>query len=705
MSGFSDNQPLSSSQFVPPQSAQPHHSLFGGPSSDVGPPSSQPEPLQRSIFGGGGSQDVPSEPDLDYDLTGQGPTIEEEDDFDKLLRERPLDSDYGSDGESFHGSEDDSTQKRQTPEKAGSRERSILPVKTLVPQTYVLNRGLDLPPGVERPNRWTDDPSAYLRVIAEEKGTFDAMLTSRGRDLAAHLYNAYAMRSQANQPWDADRDPKEEEDDDDEEKTFSLPRGWVAWPLPADCVPRADEAVRRRLDGPETVRMPPDPRPSAELEESIIATMMKTAKETFKSREWDDDELKSNRVTKTPDPDAMVDEDEEKQHEKQPTSTTSLRPVVQSDDGVSRQQLRPLSRNVISQLDRLLTGLHHSMIGKIRGDDSASDSETDSDDDQSRSRSRRRSGSRSLSRGRKRIRRHSRHSQTSNDRSSILRSSPAAESDDESMRNASDSRGRSPSSQDGIRRVSRNKRAPRDWSEVMGLAGMMGLPSDAVRRASQRCAGLFSQDMTFRTLQEGRIERTQRLPDSTWAYAYVDNGSDSEGETGPAESAKHKRGPKSKSQPQSRRQSQAPRSRSRLAETPDVVSTSNMKGLVSHDTSPDKLATGGKRPYRRTDLVCPINVCPRHTKGFSRTWNLNQHMKRVHPSYGRERSQSVPGGEIMDSQLSGELVCPVEGCSRHTHPFTRMWNLKEHMKHVHQWYQPAHEQTEDVSGAGVIVID
>jgi hypothetical protein len=57
----------------------------------------------------------------------------------------------------------------------------------------------------------------------------------------------------------------------------------------------------------------------------------------------------------------------------------------------------------------------------------------------------------------------------------------------------------------------------------------------------------------------------------------------------------------------------------------------------------------GKGNHRKTDIICPIKRCSRHRNGFSRTWNLNLHMKRVHPGYTpgdreRSRSQSTPGG-------------------------------------------------------------
>ena len=161
--------PPSTSQFVPPQSAQPYRSIFGGPSSDATPlPSSQPELPRRSIFGGPSSSHVgpKSEP------MNQGP---EYDEFEALLRERPLEADYNSEGESFQGSIDGEDglgleSEPDWPQKPRSRTVSNSPGITVRPPpssstTYVLDRGLDLQPGVTRPNRWDGASSTYRRLI------------------------------------------------------------------------------------------------------------------------------------------------------------------------------------------------------------------------------------------------------------------------------------------------------------------------------------------------------------------------------------------------------------------------------------------------------------------------------------------------------------------------------------------------------------
>lgn len=201
----------------------------------------------------------------------------------------------------------------------------------------------------------------------------------------------------------------------------------------------------------------------------------------------------------------------------------------------------------------------------------------------------------------------------------------------------------------------------------MGLASMMGLPSAAVMRASNRCADLFGQDMTFRVFHEGRIEQANRLPDSTYEYAYFESESEeSEREPTPATERKRKRRSRERSA------SQAKRSRSRPAPTPTPGGPSttamptaaagpsdarNRRSSPQRQREPTPRGRGRGMKRDKADLVCPLRLCPRHTEGFSRTWNLNLHMKRVHPGYTpkerqRSRSQSVPAPEVIDIDSS-----------------------------------------------------
>jgi hypothetical protein len=650
------------SDFRPPESGQHRKSLFGGPSSDVVQPSSPPVPARRSLFGGQASQDDPPHP-IEVDETIDERDEDAENDFDVLMRERPLEAHYDSDGDSFHGSDNDQKASmprrfRSSPIEASSQPTIIGPIE---PIYYTVDRGLDLRPGARRPNIFTGNPSTWRKYNADDIGAYEAMLTNRSRDLAAHLYNAHAIRRRT-------RATSENTGVDDESR-IAVPRRWTAWPLPAAHVPRLDDVIKEMLDDPGNMRMEPDPRPSADLEECITAIMSKTAKEKFRAREWDYEEIRNDAKKLLDGDEIMQDEFPQKEEDDdEPIDTTSFEPIIQLDDDKSAQQLRPLARNILTQLDRLLMGLHYSMKGRMLEDVSGDERPFDTEDESSKRLSR------SQSRGRKRTRRDSPQKQTPH-RITSARMSSGLESVDESLPDASRSRDQSRisyASQDQEEGSSFKGRLKlRDWSEVMGLASMMGFPSDVVMRSSKRCADLFGEDLEFRTLPEGHIRKKQKA-DGQEQYAYTESESEIDSDTQLTQPSPQpitdstpktnpKTNPKANKKPRSkpRSQSKATPSRRKPLKSPAIVPTSSPSASPEPSIGPSRPSSRprsrsvskpasqsrehgleresrparpgiGKGPHRKADILCPYKDCPRKSNGFSRRWNLNQHMKKAH---------------------------------------------------------------------------
>ncbi|KAJ5659329.1 hypothetical protein N7507_005780 [Penicillium longicatenatum] len=645
MSSFPEDQPPSS-QLLPPQSAQVRGSIFGGPSNAVDPPSSRSLRPRRSIFGGPSSQNVVPESELQSEPMSEIVADEEDDDLDLTLGEEPLNAYHDSSGDSSYQESSDEEAKKPKKRATSAKSSSSLVSQSQPPKegaqkiTYVLHRGIDLPPGQERPNRWTESPSRYRRAIEGEQGVYDALMDSRAQDLAAHLYNTYVAYRQPKQQ-DNSGDPQRSEE---EEKSFR--KRWVAWPMPAPWVPRASEAPLRELDGSFEFQMPSDTRPSAELEECVIATMMKAARERFEAREWDelsdDENAKVPAEENTPDPDMMEVDNDETNHQNENEGHQSdsgkrkrRMPIISVDDGASGLKLRPLSRTAISHLDQLLMGLHHSLKNRGRDVYDSDDSATDTDDDgsRSRSRSRHKGRKRSHSRGRK-LGREDRRSGKASREISGLRSSPRIESKSHDPNENAESMDRS-----SALMVKMLQRFPlRDWSEVMGVASMVGLPPKAVKRAAKRCADLLEQDMAFRTFHEGRIEKVGRLPNQTWDYDYVESETDDENDI---ESGRpHKRRTQSRNSSRGATRSPSRQPHAASAVVPAVIPAPPPVSVSLPGSSNQKTAqkpTPARQPgfenssRRQGVLFCPFSSCSRSQKGFSRTWNYNQHMKNRHP--------------------------------------------------------------------------
>ncbi|OJK03869.1 hypothetical protein ASPACDRAFT_57235 [Aspergillus aculeatus ATCC 16872] len=642
------------------------------------PPSAQPQPqAYQSIFGGGdSSQDVGGFSDLEPypdELEGNLDTIMEEggsprdeglsDDSDSSYLEES--EEEGEEVGDVGGRRGRGVGARLDGEKGGKVDVDV--VENRRRRRQPSSPSSSSPDADDedhyRPNRFRGPESTWRNLTAEDRQNAQALVDLRARDLAAHLYNAYALRVRAREiarrmtSGALGGDGRIE----GEEEVFAPPKRWTAWPMPAAAVPRPGELVRRAIDDAWTLRRQPDPRPSAELEESLMAVMMKTAKERFNAREWETTRPATGATTprrgkRKPSMSQTGTQDEsagdwESEEVEEPETVAgmrpvALRPVVQADDERSRVQLRPLTRNILTQFDTLLMGLHRARQGDLARDDDSSASEWQTDtasaiSGSSSGQQPKRKGSaaekeRSLSRGRKRTRRssirsessagpsRSRSTRVSSSRASSERTSSKAPSSQRSLsRGSSRSRGRSRSS-DGRRSVSRVRQGLRDWSEVLGIASMTGFPAAAVMRASRRCADLFGEDMAFRTFHEGQVR--QDLPEAgggpgPWQYV--------ESESEPEAELEHE--PEPEPQPEaipvsSRASSRKPRSRA----------TSLKGGSRSRATSAsadDTPRPRGKGEHRKSDLVCPIRNCDRHYNGFSRTWNLNQHLKTMHPGY------------------------------------------------------------------------
>lgn len=578
MSSIADDQ--FSDPLNPPQSAQPFQSLFGGPAS----------------------QDVDLEPYPESDH-GAG-TQEDQDDLDVVMGDIPTMDDNQSDATYHASDEDDSDPRNEANAPPKKRKRPLVVARSISPPSSP----------EERPNRFRGPESTWRRLTAEERQNAQALETIRARDLGAHLYNSYALRVRARERG---RMAGKEDKRVDVTEAFAPPKGWAAWPMSADKVPRADERFKREEDAAWTLRIPSDPRPSADLEESIIAMMLKTAKERFGSREWDRKRTVYQPRTSTT---FRVDtNDESTAYEGSDggyVDDEELRPVVQADDDKSRQQLRPLSRNVLTQFDQLLMGLHHAQTGGARGGDSSasemqSDTESLTSSRPSPRKINREETEGSQTRGRKTSRRSSQHEK------------PRSRS---KMLHTSQSRGRSLGRGYG-RSTSRLRggRGLRDWSEVLGVAAMTGWSSAVVMRAAKRCSALFGEDMAFQKFNEGAVKPVEE--DNPENVQYMESESESEHEPEPEPQSP-------RSPPISRQSSKNPRSR---ASSIRHESTSRPASPVAADNAARK----GKGQHRKQDLVCPFKSCPRHVDGFSRTWNLNLHMKRVHPGYRPKKPVSI----------------------------------------------------------------
>jgi len=538
--------------------------------------------------------------------------------------------------------------------------------------------------------RYRGSDSMYRYHTRRERTLLSSMEQLRSDDLSLHLYNAHAWKARLrSQEIFAAKGPFRKKNAwipggrGQGRKEWYPDQAWTSWPLEPSLIPRPGEdygipqgsrkEVERGLNANGW-------KPREELQEDVVGLLLRHAGEQWNSRpeptvqglkrDASPNKSRDNRsssrqrhrtrsvsIPPTDAEDANVDadrapkseEDEEEEH------FISSVPVMSADEDRLRMILRPTTNHILSRLDDLLMALHHNRNGHYKAGQ-------DSDADESRPNSL----SRSRSRGSKprRVRKKaqedddddteldeddnennanpSRSTSRSRKRHKTTRSAPS-----ESTRERSSSVASSEGSDYGP-----YYRGPRDWSEVLGLATLIGWDEAAVQRTLRRCADLFGEDMQLSTVDDGRIN-TQPEP--------LHPPSDDTGEDA-------------------------------INAAEEVLSSAAVQA-----------------PIDGIQYVCPFIECPRHTLPYpsSKGFRFREHLGRAHKFNAeqmKELEAKILGGTTAVASAPtftstkrnprgwvapDPLVCPFPGCQQRgrprTEPFSASHRLIEHLIRAHHW--------------------
>jgi len=441
-----------------------------------------------------------------------------------------------------------------------------------------------LSPAVNQENRGVPS-STYLSRIAPERDVADSLNALTARDLSIHLFNAFALkrraRSQIPSPGSKSRFPVLQDtvkrgsssknakvpdataDDNDDASDDGItyeqvgdpgwrpPKVWTAWPVRAEEVPREEREWEE--DGPfAALRESGEESSSGTLADLLVGHVLKAAKERLRERGVVDREQHASSATRdsrerssSASSDGLHEEDAAS-GEDSPFQAVE----VLADDDHATSILRPSIQHILSNLDKLLSNLHHARASYIkpkpgrntRGFDGATseptaeshadisaassnrkrrrsrtapttthqiqdqdvEESTSSDVDPSNSlhsRKRQRTGSPTRSRSRSKF--HSTTKSASRPRSTTK---PAP---------------KPRSTTPPIAKSRKSRFTPLDWSTVLGIASLSAFPPRVVDRAAKRCADLFDEGMKFRALHldsANRDEEVEVLPDA-WSNA------------------------------------------------------------------------------------------------------------------------------------------------------------------------------------------
>lgn len=391
---------------------------------------------------------------------------------DALTPKQPLQETESVFLEGNHTGADDTAYERAS-EAPGNGQEQALPTSMPLPS---------------RPNKYRGPASTWRNWTAPERELVASLEQLTAKDLSVHLYNIFKLKKKGSVKQRS-QVPKLDEDDADmydadmyDADSWIPPRVWTAWPLALEAVPREQEE-RKWVEAV----MPPPPYivrpklPGDILRELLEAEVLRRARLKFAKRAWADTD----------------DEDDGNE-------PTNMKPVIMADDERASKILKPTIHTILGRLDALLMGLHSARNASLAFDDSGNES---------RSQTRLRSISQPRSGKRKRV-------ASGTDAVTATTPEPAMTVSETDTSFASKSRSRlrgktnrstslSHTPNNGQIHRRRSRLALRDWSDILGVASMTGWDPAVVEKAASRCASLFHECITFRTLKEGDQGHTE----------------------------------------------------------------------------------------------------------------------------------------------------------------------------------------------------
>ncbi|KAI7352143.1 hypothetical protein KC354_g12127 [Hortaea werneckii] len=486
----------------------------------------------------------------------------------------------------------------------------------------------------DRPNRFEGPAGTWRHYTEQERETAASLDQQRANDLGVHLYNAHSLKSRNYSPTRASQVPpwKDKSHWLRRNEAGELPwhpdRNWTAWPLPANEVPRREEAfgvpIEHILDDAETLRKEEPWVPSADLRDEIEALMLRKAKARFRSRNWavhEEPSVSPNHPEATSGMEGGDDRSGSDSHSEEEeggvqtfkAETTHLprhqqqqhhySPTFLADDDQAGTLLRPTARHIVSKFDDLLIGLHQSRQGhRQRAPFSRSRSR------RSRSRSNSKpaaTSSQSQPRPRSREKRGNVDSGSREQESEHDDNYEASTSGDDEAQSAEKGRRRTSGQ-------SKKELGLRDWSEVLGVAALTGWDQTVIDRTAQRCAALFGEKMAIRFMPEMPVDKVndkvvEYLPETIPPLESEDSEQDEE--------------------------------------VGEAVSSMD-KG----------------RQVKQGGWQCPYENCARHHEIYEQRWRWREHLKRTHKLNGPQLEEvEAELNQGRDSRIAVDAGPDVDG--------------------------------------------
>ncbi|KZM19881.1 N-terminal methionine N(alpha)-acetyltransferase NatB [Ascochyta rabiei] len=293
----------------------------------------------------------------------------------------------------------------------------------------------------ERPNRFKGPPQTWKGYTAADRQIAESLQQLQDTDLAAHLYNAHALKRRVRKPatelstlnnwqnkdaWLKEGKELQYTDAAGQLQTELVPaKDWTAWPLPPTSLYTLNNGFRRAAVDPEenewVIGGGGAQDPGTELKEEMLGVFLRLAKHSWHKKDWQDegqpDAKKRARSRATSKPQSIHsdidmkngsgDEDVAGGHGvkrgRKPQPELTIKPAILADDTKAHRLLQPMVASMLDKLDDVAlalqrTRLNHFGRGGFGEGSSQSEFTTDAEITERESRSRSQSRAKSAPR-------------------------------------------------------------------------------------------------------------------------------------------------------------------------------------------------------------------------------------------------------------------------------------------------------------------
>lgn len=310
----------------------------------------------------------------------------------------------------------------------------------------------------ERSNRFRGPPQTWKSYTAADRQIVESLQQLEDSDLAAHLYDAHALKRRVRKPatelsllkswqnkddWLRQKNDLQYTDAAGQVQTELIPsKDWTAWPVPPTSLYTLNNRFRRVVVTPEdkewVIGGSEARDPGEELNDEMLGVFLRLAKDNWNQKDWEDEHqqaarkrsqsrARSRSQSAHSDVEMKNDNEDESGHDaervppdggarrgRKPQIEADTRPAILADDAKARRLLQPTITSILSELDDVALALHRTRLnhfgrGVLGEGSSQSEFTTDAETTGRESRSRSRSRTKSALRSRPATRQSSQH--------------------------------------------------------------------------------------------------------------------------------------------------------------------------------------------------------------------------------------------------------------------------------------------------------